>query len=536
MQTVQPCSGSEPTEALPIGTFCPAPDENEVAKTVADMTERYTPPPQPTTVSHFINDPRPKIRLRGDNRLLSDVASELGPNLSTALYLRNGEVVEYMDGLLHSISAQKLRTLAERYVTFYKVHNYNETVVNVDVTLDEGDSRGILVSPQFTECLNRIVHINTVRLPVLRSNGNVELLPEGYDSETATLTDAQVDYREDMPFANALAVIRGLFSEFQFADGKRSLSVAVSCLLGLYCKQLIRFGELRPSFTIIKNAEGAGATTCAACAIVPVLGSLPTGVKSGDDEELTKHITSIIRCGQSVLFLDNLKGHLNSPALEVLASAAEWEGRLLGSSEKVSGANDVTVVITGNGLTVSPDWRRRTLFIELHLSQERAEDKVFARPISVPVLIGLRPSILAACWSLIRHWDEVGRPQPTRSHSAFPAWASTIGGIVEAAGFTCPFETANIAIVSDEDGEGMRQLVKAMTPATRYTYNDLVDLCRKSAIFQGLIGSSDAEMGRTQRSTFGRLLARYNDRTVGDFRFSIDGTGHAKRFFVHSEL
>jgi hypothetical protein len=448
------------------------------------------------------------------------------------LYAHSGEVVEYRDGLLHSISAQLLRTLAEKHVVFYKTHGSSESFANVNVTLDEGDARGLLVSPQFTECLNRIIHVNTVRLPVLRSNGKVELLPEGYDPETATLTDAQVSYSEDMPFADAVAVIRDLFSEFQFADGERSQSVAVSVLVGLYSRQLIRSGELRPSFTIVKNAEGAGATTCAACAIVPVLGSLPTGVKSGDDEELRKQITSTMRCGQTVLFLDNLKGHLNSSALECFVSASKWEDRLLGRSEKVSWANDVTVVITGNGLTVSPDWRRRTLFIELHLSQERAEDKVFARSLSVPKLQDMRPQILAACWSLIRHWNRVGRPQPTRSHSAFPAWASTIGGIVEAAGFTCPFETARASIVADEDGEGMRQLVIAMIPANKYTYSELVDLCRKLEIFSGVIGSSNTEMGREQRFAFGKLLTRYNDRTVGDFRFSIDGKGHAKRFFV----
>jgi hypothetical protein len=485
-----------------------------------------------TTVLDFLKDPRPKIRLRGDNRLLSDVASELGPHLATVLYIHAGEVVEYRDGLLCSVSAQKLRTLAEQFVLFYKVYNTNETVTKVGVTLDESDARGILVSPQFAKCLNPLRHLNTVRLPVLRSNDKVELLPEGYDPETATLTDARVNYSEDMPFANALAVIRDLFSEFHFADGERSRSVAVSTLLGLYCKQLIPAGELRPSFTITKNAEGSGATTCAACAIVPVLGNLPTGVRSGDDEELRKHITSTIRCGQSVLFLDNLKGHLNSPSLEACVSAARWQDRLLGSNEVISVDHDVTVVITGNGLTVSPDWRRRTLFIELHLSQERAEDKVFVRPLSVPVLNQLRPQILAACWSLIRYWDEAGRPQPSRAHSAFPAWAATIGGIVEAAGFACPFETANIAIVADEDGQSMRTLVAEMTPGTAYTSSELVDLCRELDIFSSLVGSSDAEMGRAQKSTFGKLLARYDNRQVDDLRFYITGTGHSKRFMV----
>ena len=79
----------------------------------------------------------------------------------------------------------------------------------------------------------------------------------------------------------------------------------------------------------------------------------------------------------------------------------------------------------------------------------------------------------------------MGRPQPSRSHSAFPAWASIIGGIVEAAGFACPFETARIAIVADEDGEGMRQLVAAMTPVTAHTSSQIVDLCRRFDIFSG---------------------------------------------------
>ena len=158
---------------------CPEPDEHKVTKAIADMTKHYTPPPQPVTVSSFINDTRPKVKLRGDNRLLSDVASELGPNLSSVLYAHSGEVVEYRDGLLHSISAQLLRTLAERHVVFYKTHGSSESFANVNVTLDEGDARGILVSPQFLECLNPIAHVNSVRLPVLRSNGKVELLPEG---------------------------------------------------------------------------------------------------------------------------------------------------------------------------------------------------------------------------------------------------------------------------------------------------------------------------------------------------------------------
>jgi hypothetical protein len=247
---------------------------------------------------------------------------------------------------------------------------------------------------------------------------------------------------------------------------------------------------------------------------------------------MRKTITATVRAGLPVLFFDNVRGVLNSEPLEAFTSAAEWTDRLLGGNEIVRGENHVTVFVTGNGMTISPDWRRRTLFVELHLSEERAEDRIYKRLLSVPVLRAMRETILAALWSLVRAWDARGRPQPSRSHSAFPAWAATIGGIVEAAGFGCPLETANVSIVSDEDAMGMRLLVKQMTPRTEYNSSEIVDLCRKHDIFPALVGSADVDMQRAQRSAFGKLLARYDNRQVSDLKFFVTGTGHSKRFCV----
>jgi hypothetical protein len=483
-------------------------------------------------VSDFLEDGKPKVRLAGDNRILSDVASELGKHLAGVLFVHNGEVTEFRDNLLAPVAPQRFRTLIEKHVRCYRQNAPNGRVIEIDATLSESDSRGILASPFFLECLRPLRHLNTVRLPVLRADGSIDLLCRGYDRPTGTLTATQGEYSEDMSFESAQAELRDLFGEFRFADGERSRSVAVSALVGLYAKQLLRPGELRPAFTYLKNAEGSGATTCAACAIVPLLGALPIGSKAKDDDEMRKALTSAIRAGQEVIFLDNLRGQLNSPALEAFVTAPTWTDRLLGANEVMSGPNTASVFLTSNGLTITPDWRRRSLFIELHLDEERAEDRIYKRPLSVPVLQSMRPQILAACWSLVRHWDDLGRPQPTRSHSAFPAWAATIGGIVECAGFGCALQTANVAIVADEDGQNMRLLTAQMAPGIPYTAGELVNLCRTHSIFDSLVGSSDADMGRAQRSAFGKLLSRYDDRRVGVLRFHITGTNHAKRFRV----
>ena len=104
----------------------------------------------------------------------------------------------------------------------------------------------------------------------------------------------------------------------------------------------------------------------------------------------------------------------------------------------------MTVFVTGNGCTVSPDMRRRSLFVELFMEDERAEDRKFQRVLDDAVLLALRPRIIAALWALVREWDAAGRLKPSKSHAAFPRWAEVICGIVEFAGFGCPLETAEI--------------------------------------------------------------------------------------------
>ena len=490
--------------------------------------------PKPRTAPHAIqaalNNDRPKIMLPGDDRPMSEVAAELGGRLADKLYVHNGEIVKADGNVLRKIDPQTFRTLAEESVVCCRQRTRGPSSVQVGATMTADESRGILKAPQFNERLRHIDRVNKVRLPKIRRDGCIELMPEGYDEATQTLTVSSAVYADDLPFTSGVKTIRDLFSEFEFADGGRSLAVAVAGLVGLYAAQLVPDGELRPAFTYTKNAEGAGGTTCAACAIVPVLGDLPTGVKPKDEDEMRKMLSTTIREGRTALLLDNLKGRLDSAALEAFLSAPTWKDRLLGSNESIEGQNNVTVFVTANGLTVSPDWRRRSLFIELHLSEERAEDRVFTRPLSVPLLLSMRSEILAACWALVTNWDAKGRPQPSRSHSAFPAWARIIGGIVESAGFDCPLVTGEVSNVADEDGAAIRTLVEAMELDKPYTSKDLAALCREREVFLNIVADSEERMDRSGHSTFGKVLARFGHRRVGSRRLLIQGEGKMRRF------
>jgi putative DNA primase/helicase len=480
-----------------------------------------------------LDDPRPKVRLSGDNWLLSETAAALGQHLADkSLFVRNGEIVLLDASELRSVSPQTFRTLVEQHVVCYRQRRFNDASYEVNVTMRDDEARGIMASPQFTERLRDLSRLNLCRLPVFRNDGNLDLLQDGYDLASKTLTASSVTYPEDMPLAVAVETVNDLLSEFCFADGERSKAVAVAALIGLYAAQLLREGALRPCFVVTKNAEGAGASTLVSCAVVPLIGRLPTGVKSDDDDETRKVLTAAVREARLVVLFDNQKSRLSSAALEAFISTPTWSDRLLGVNQTFTGRNIATVFITANGCTVSPDMRRRSLVIELHLEAERAEDRQFGRPLELPTLLALRPKILAACWSMVRHWHMQGQPSPSRLHSAFPTWAKVIGGIVQAAGFACPLNTANLAIAADEDGEAMRRLVEVMQPGAPYAFTEIVELCQFNGCFDGLVGESGAELKNASRVTLARLLGRYDHRLVRHCRFVIEGKGHKRRYHI----
>lgn len=515
------------------GKRCDPPLPEKEVDTIARSIEKYLPP---ANVTALLNDPRPKIMLPFHDRLLSDFAADLGSALRGALFRHGQDIVRPEGGELRVISAQALRTEVERYIICCKQRNVQGFPMQVGVTMQESEARGVLQSPHLLERLQQIKRVATCRLPVMRDGGRIEMLPEGYDEASECFTASDVEYREDMALAEALAVIEDLYSEFIFVDPARSKAVAISALVGLYAARLLPTGALRPTFIYTKNAEGAGATTCAACAIVPVTGTLPTGTAPSDGEEMRKLLTTSLREGHNSILLDNVKHTVGGAALESFVTAPVWRDRLLGVNQTGEYENNATISATMNGASLTPDMRRRSLICELHLAEERAEDRVFARPLDLPALLALRPRILAACWSLVRHWDSKGRPEPSRSHSAFPEWARIVGGIVEAAGYACPLDTPASAVAVDEDGAAMRVLTAAMRVGKKYPAPEVYELCRTNQVFLHLVGSHAGAMDNSRLSTIGRLFARYHDRLVGERRFKIEGVGHSKRFFVEVDL
>jgi hypothetical protein len=488
-----------------------------------------------TAIRARLNSKVPKVQLPGDGRLLSAFATDIGGVLkSRGIYQRGGLafiVNQQQDGL-EVITPSLLRTLAERYLVCFRVRRFGNDVVSVPRTMSTEDAHGVLSAQQFLSCLPKVGRIATARLPTMRKNGVIALLPSGYDRESLTLTLPQCDYDLALSMSAAKEVIDDLLSEFPFGDDGRSKAVAVSGMVGLFAAGLLPTGVSRPVFIFLANAEGAGKTLLAKCAIAPTHGLVKTDGDLKDKAETSKELLAAVIEGRPYILFDNCKRHLDSPYLEAFVSAAVWSGRILGVSKTFSGENLMTVFVTGNGCTVSPDMRRRSLFVELFMESERAEDRKFLRVLDDAALIAIRPRILGALWALVREWDTAGRPKPSNTHAAFPRWAEIIAGIVEFAGYRCPLETAEIPSAADVDGEDMRELVKVLGDGESVKFDELVALSQEYGLFERLLGS-DGDLKPSDKSAFGKLLKRYDRRVFAEgTRFVVDGKGRSRAFRV----
>jgi hypothetical protein len=495
--------------------------------------------PGPASSVRGLSDPRPKVQLPGDNYLLSDCACEIGRILAPKDIFRRGGLVfivnDRKDGLT-LMTSEILRTWIEDYLVLYRVRKLTGTdeVIQFKHTISGADAKALLASPQFLAQLQPIERFNPIRVPVMRRDGYVELLPEGYDRETESFTIDSVPVITGMEVADAKEIIDELFSEFRFADGGRSKAVAVAAMVTVFARGLLPSKSLRPCFIFVANCEGAGKTVTVKVATVPVLGYAPAGTKPGDETEMEKTLVAAVLEARPVIFFDNAKGHIASAALEGFLSAQDYGGRILGQTKTFRGENTAVVFITGNACTVSPDLRRRSLFCELFLEDERAEDRVFKNNLEVPVLLERRSEILTALWALIQDWDKDMRPKPSRSNSSFCDWSEIIGGIVEHAGYGCPLESPQIEAAADQDGTDMRELVTGIANGSArkaVPFDEVVGIARTRGLFEWII-PPEGDLDARALSTLGKLFKRFDHRLVGGYRFLIEGKGRGRLFRV----
>lgn len=445
-------------------------------------------------------DEMPRVENDGSILNLARRFGELAPKLD--VYEVNDELVYYDHRRDRKpMTGRVFRGWVENYV--FVVGGYDRKSGAAQAgSMQLTDAMDVLVQPAFRRGVRRIEAEENVQLPVIREDGTLELLPEGYDAQTGIYTvPGGLKFPMDWDVAQGKAWFRKWFGGMPFAD-ERSESVLLAGLLVLFIRHLPGGSSLRPGILFEANMAGSGKSVCGKACCSIVLGYAPVGKKKAR-EEMDKEIEAHLRSKSPVIFLDNLYGSLKSATLDQLITSKVVTFRAMGGQSIVTLRNDAPVIVTGNDLEKNEDAFRRYLQCLLFETGDPNKRKV-EHMLDDDVLSGddWRRDALAALWSFIKCWDAKGRPAGETTLGSFEQFSRLMGGIVTSCGFADPLERpVEHEGVSPEQAdfralvEGLyKQMVEDGQERGLFGYEDCAKVARSLDVFGDMVG--DYEHGK----------------------------------------
>ena len=465
------------------------------------------------------DDDMPRVENNGSILYLAQQFGRLAPKLD--LFEVNDELVYYDHRRNRKpMTGRVFRGWVEKFV--YVVGSYDrKSAAPQPGSIILSDAMDVLVQPDFLMAVRRIEAEENVQLPVIRDDGKLELLPEGYDAQTGVYTvPGGLKFPMDWDVAQGKAWFRKWFGSMPFAN-ERSEAVLVAGLLVLFVRHLPGGSALRPGFLFEANVVGSGKSVCGKACCSIVLGYAPVGKKKAQ-EEMDKEIESYLKSKSPVIFLDNVYGSLKSSTLDQLVTSKVITFRGMGGQSMLTLRNDAPLIVTGNDLEKNEDAFRRYLQCLLFEAGDPNKRKV-EHLIDDDVLSRdeWRQEALAALWSFVKCWDAKGRPAGQTTLGSFEQFSRLMGGIVTACGFADPLERpVEHDGVSPEQADyrslvvGIyKQMVERGEKKARFGFEDCAKVARELDIFGDLV--EDYEFGR--RETISR------EKLAGDERgFAVD--------------
>ena len=395
-------------------------------------------------------------------------------------------------------------------------------------------ANAVMASSDFLDRFREIARVSEVRLPIIRSNGVLELLPEGYDAEAKVYSFAGVSYAEDMTLEAAHVVLDGLRSEFpwdvdSFGGPGLSRSRLLAAMMSAFVDQSF-MGKLRPAFLFAANTEGAGKTLLAKLCLAPVFGETSAAtLPEGRGDEMSKLLGAKVLDGSPYLLLDNVKGKMNSSALESFLTATSFEGRILGQSKNFKLKKDCVVYITANVANPSADLLRRSVRIELFVKTADPASRTIKDILDEQKIVARRSEILSALWALVREWDKSGQKTCSGILAGFEDWSRIVGGMVEW------FDGKNIFLrdVASTDPQyadflaWIETLHPSLDSPLLIQQRDVRTQWFAQGLFPEIITAdegdenSDSKQVNAQAKGAASIMKRYHDRTFGDRLFRM---------------
>lgn len=440
----------------------------------------------------------PKVNL---DLPVREVAMQLGALLKNCGLYRKGAdrtlVAQLGEEGWKAMTPHRFCGWVERYVTCCKSYRGQAgSFYDGETSMGKDLAAKILETDDFVEQIPIIDRTVSVRLPVRRKDGTVELLNAGYDKETLLWCDDAVEFDTTWTRQQACDLIEEFCKEFPWADlpvtgwdraawQNRSFLVHLCGMVGSYCGLMFEPGTIRPALLITANDQGSGKSLLTAMQLAGPFGiaastDLPLGQGKLNQEKFTALLETVARSMKPFLLLDDVPGAVFSNALNRFITAPAHSAREYGGNSEMFEVPAVTqVFLTGNNVEITRDIQQRALICELFLKVD-AESKKHVTEYTAQWMgrPEQRSRFLSAMWAFVQCWIDAGQEPASAIKQRAPEWSGLVGGILDAAlgpgAAAIAFATPDLPFAGDRSTDEMRKLLTALADDVEESYEDWI--------------------------------------------------------------
>lgn len=276
-----------------------------------------------------------------------------------------------------------------------------------------------------------------VQHPTLRDDGSL-LSEVGYDRQSGLfLTEhIPIDVKPKPTRADAMKAFKVLihpFHEYKWIDGSVSQGAFMSALFTVGIRHL--FDEGVPLFAVDAPRQGAGKTK-----LVKAISNLwfgrpmATTPYSTDQEEMKKHLASMLLNGDRVVLFDNVHPavKVNDPTLNALLTSGRVSFRELGTQRMLEFDTAATFFITGNNLKIVGDMIRRTMRMQIDPEGLHPMHRKFKIDPLEGYVLDHRAELLSAAMTVLMAFFQAGCPKADNSPplASFEKWSSILRNLL----------------------------------------------------------------------------------------------------------
>lgn len=291
----------------------------------------------------------------------------------------------------------------------------------------EQTARLISNSDAFREALPRITVISPCSVLVERDGHLIEV--NGHDPESGIYAGGMP--AKPMEMDEARRLLAGVIEGFRFAtpgDRARGLASLITPALTfgglLGGRPPIDLGEANDSQT------GKGYRNKLVAAIYGQSVRTVTQ-KSGGVGSLEESFNSALIGGANFIALDNIRGRLDSPAIESFLTEDHYSARIPYRESVDIDPRRVMVMFTSNKADVTQDLANRSSCVRI---LKHADGHVFQAYPEGDILDHVRanqPRFLGAVFAIVRAWHGAGKPRSQETRHDFRRWAQVMDWIVQ---------------------------------------------------------------------------------------------------------